>query len=816
VPDNEQKQRISVRQALSLSFVQRLVGLVFSFGSVVIISRLLTPAEVGVFSVAAGFVALINMLRDFGVSEFVVQEPVLNEALVRTVFTMNLVIAWSLGGIIVAASGVIGMFYGDPGVTRVLKVLGFVFFLLPFGTTAMALLNRELEYAKLAKIRIGESIVRSCTAVALAYAGFTYMSIAWASVAGISALIIGCTIWGWQYRVKGLSFSHWKRVLHFGSNRTISDIASQLGDQSASLVIGKMLGMTDTGLFSRGYGVVNLYRTNVLGAIESVAFPAFAREHRETARAPELFRKALVYTTGISWPFFASGAILAYPVINILFGDQWNAAVPLMRWLCVAALVGTLTYQCNRFLVALGRVTTVTRVEVRYQLARIGITIVAAFYGVAAVAASQILVYVIATVLYYRQMRIYDALKVRKCARALVPSVVVTLATCVVPAVIVLWPGLVARHMVLAFVVSFLGGGAGWLLAVVFAPHPLLDEIKRIAARVFAQYHRSRGQAVTEVDAVRVLNARFDCTRCHASGSWVPIARSLRRQNSVIHQLRCVCCPERIVAKVGRGAGLHDDALAQSRREYEALCALQRVFPQDKRYGTLVPLDYLESAGNGIVITRYFRGGDLGRRLRSLNASGRREACRSAGIWLRKLHESGDSGMQRGVLGVADKLDYLASTYGDVLGADAETRKAWELLAQEAARADMVAVRSVRLHGDFKPENMLCDGTKYVGLDIDWRNVGAAVYDLAPFLNHLRLAGRVMGHARADRLLTEAEFMAGYGGSVPVRALRWAQLYFALCYLGGHRAHGRLTAIYAHLRVRPLVLDLARRLQEAA
>lgn len=317
---------------------------------------------------------------------------------------------------------------------------------------------------------------------------------------------------------------------------------------------------------------------------------------------------------------------------------------------------------------------------------------------------------------------------------------------------------------------------------------------------------------------MRVLNARFDCTCCHAQGSWASTARPVRRQNSIIHRMRCTRCPEQIVAKVSRGAGGNDDALAQSRREYETLCALQRVFPQDKRYGTLVPLGYLESAGSGIVITRYSRGGDLARRLRSLDASERREACRSAGIWLRKLHESGDSGMQTGVLCVADKLDYLASTYGTFISDDPETRRAWELLAHEATRVEVLAVPTVRLHGDFKPENMLCDGTKYVGLDIHWRNVGAAVYDLAPFLNHLRLAGRATGRAHADRLceLAEAEFMAGYGYSVPVRALRWAQLYFALCYLGGYRVRGRLTAIYAHLRVRPLVLNLARRLRETA
>lgn len=493
MPNRQQKQQSSVRRSLSLSFIQQLVALVFTFGAVTIISRLLTPAEVGVFSIAAGFVALIHMLRDFGVSEFLVQETILDESLVRTAFTMNLVIAWCLGGVIVAASGAIGTFYADIGVTRVLRVLGIVFFLLPFGTTAMALLKREMEFGKLAKIRIGECIVRSCTAVALAYAGFSYMSMAWSALVGIVVMIVGCAVWGWQYRVKGLSFTHWRRVLHFGSNRTVSDLAGQLGDQSANLVIGKMLGMADAGLFSRGYGVVNMYRTNILGAIGAVAFPAFAREHREHGTAPDLYLKALVYTTGISWPFFASGAILAYPIINILFGHQWNAAVPLMRWLCSAALIGTLMFQCNRFLVALGRVTTVTRVEVQYQTARVGITIGAAFYGVAAVAASQILVYIIATVLYYRKMRIYEALAIRKCAKALVPSVVVTLGACVVPAVVVLWPDLVARHMLSAFALAFVGGGAGWLLALVVARHPLLDELKTVISRVSTRYRLFRG-----------------------------------------------------------------------------------------------------------------------------------------------------------------------------------------------------------------------------------------------------------------------------------------------------------------------------------
>jgi O-antigen/teichoic acid export membrane protein len=48
------KPRRSLRKALSLSFIQTFVSLIFTFGGVIIVSRLLTPVEIGIYSVAAG------------------------------------------------------------------------------------------------------------------------------------------------------------------------------------------------------------------------------------------------------------------------------------------------------------------------------------------------------------------------------------------------------------------------------------------------------------------------------------------------------------------------------------------------------------------------------------------------------------------------------------------------------------------------------------------------------------------------------------------------------------------------------------------
>src|SRR5699024_6666453 len=75
---HEQKSDSSkpnLRRSLVLSFAQKYTGFLITLPTIMILSRLLTPAQIGVFSIAMAVTGLIHMLRDFGVSEFIVQHP---------------------------------------------------------------------------------------------------------------------------------------------------------------------------------------------------------------------------------------------------------------------------------------------------------------------------------------------------------------------------------------------------------------------------------------------------------------------------------------------------------------------------------------------------------------------------------------------------------------------------------------------------------------------------------------------------------------------------------------------------------------------
>lgn len=479
------KPGTSVRKALSLSFTRSAVAFVFNVATVVIVSRLLTPAEIGVFSVTAALVALAQMLRAFGVGELIIQEKNLTREVVRTAFTVNLIIALTLAAALFGFSDLIGQFYGDPGAARVTKVLSLVFALTPFGAITMSFMKREMQFRVVVRIQMIDTATRSICTIVLAWLGFSYMSMAWASVAAMAAVVAGCMVWGGQYRVRGLGFSEWKRVVHFGTNRTVADLVAQLGARSADIVVGRMLGMAAAGFYSRGYGLVNIFRANVISSISTVALPAYARDHREANAAPLLFRTSLAYITAISWPFFAFATLMAFPLIRIAFGSQWDAAIPIMRWLCGAAIIGSLIYQCNNMLVAVGRYREVTRIEVQYQLLRVALAVVAAFHSVEAVAASQLLVYAAATVLYYLRLIRYEALRISALVTALLPSLKLTIATSLVPAaVLIFWPGFSTDQYVPAFFVAAAGTGIVWLAGVFLLQHPLAGEIRRASAVV--------------------------------------------------------------------------------------------------------------------------------------------------------------------------------------------------------------------------------------------------------------------------------------------------------------------------------------------
>lgn len=326
--------------------------------------------------------------------------------------------------------------------------------------------------------------------------------------------------------------------------------------------------------------------------------------------------------------------------------------------------------------------------------------------------------------------------------------------------------------------------------------------------------HRARaqlGRGTSNIAVAEEIHSHFKCPSCDAAQRWQQTGRSQSRENSIISFFVCTQCNEQIVAKLPLITGTSLPDKAQALREYRTLSELALRFPQSEEYGTLIPLGYLDESG--LVITRRFNGHNL--KWHGI-ARGKVSALlpHAAGRWLRKLHDACPRGYTDLAPDTERKIGYLEQTYASAMRRDRTVSAVYAHLVEQAAVVRATPLRASWSHGDYKPENVLYDGRKCVGIDTQLEHYSVFAYDLASFLNHLLMTGPAGHHRQHIYAELKEQVIAGYGeiGPSDHRAILWAQLYFMLCYLGRYQTRRGFSSLYNHWRILPLLRMLSSQL----
>lgn len=330
---------MAVRKALGITAAQQAITFWLSFGSVVIVSRLLKPEEIGIFSVAVSVLGFAHIFREFGVSQYLIQAAKVGRAELRAAFTVTLASSWAIALLIFLLRWPLSAFYEHQGIADVLLLISFNFVLLPLGTVRIALLKRELRFSRVAVIGIAMTAVQAVVTVACAYAGQSYLSMAWGSLAGhvCSALLANLLRPGLGLLLpttEGL-----RAVLRFGSLSSSSALLREVGTAAPDLILGRTLGFADVALFSRGQGLQKMLIPRINALVRQVHFPSLASQLRKGGDAAALFYRASDYLTAVTLPLLAVLAVLSEPTILLLFGSQWMAAVEVAIFICIGRML---------------------------------------------------------------------------------------------------------------------------------------------------------------------------------------------------------------------------------------------------------------------------------------------------------------------------------------------------------------------------------------------------------------------------------------------------------------------------------------------
>lgn len=471
----------NVKTSLAWSFSERYLSQIVTLISSMFLARLLTPEQIGIYSLCAAVTAMATIFRDFGVSEYIIQEKELTKDKLKGAYALAFLMAWVMAIILFFSKDFIADFYNEEGVSEIITVLCVNFLILPLASPGFAILNREMAFNKIFIVQLPSTFIQALVGVLLAYKGFSYMSLAWASFAGIVTQTILITILRPRESLILPSFKQMKFVWKFGMTFSLSRTIEVMMGNIHELIISHQFGFAQLGMFSRAQGLINLFWVNVTSAVARVAAPSFAKSYHQSPDNLVLdYRKALSYFTVVAWPFFGFIAIESDSIIYILFGEQWLPAAPIASILACTQLVSSIVSFAPNALIAMGKVKQ--RLWITLLLAPIhilGIVIassfnilwVASIWGLTSLVGLIAYNYYLSLTLKFHYQCLFETIK---------PSLWVAMAS--------VFPVLLVRmlvndyldSMLIGFIISCIVIIVMWGGAIFVVKHPVSKDIKDI------------------------------------------------------------------------------------------------------------------------------------------------------------------------------------------------------------------------------------------------------------------------------------------------------------------------------------------------
>lgn len=482
---------MNVRRSVFWSFGGQGLSSILAFATSVVLARLLTPLEFGIYAIAIAAQGILQVFATFSVGAYVTRHNDLNEEVLAGAFTVNALISLALSAMMLGLSFLAAPLLGAAEAGNVLRLLALGPVIGIFTFRPAAMLQREMAFQTISIILFANVVVTSTVTLGSAWAGASYASAAFGLVAG--AIFQAATYSSVAARHVSLrvSFVNWAEITKFGLNIVSVSGVSLLMARLSEIVLGRTLGLTTLGLYGRAGGVANILAENIYGTATKISYVKLAQDARDHGDLRPTFLRSMNLILGLLWPMQIGLAVLAGPVVRNLYGPEWTgAALPLsllMIGQCISMIIGM-----NWELFALrNEMFRQTRLEITRAGVGFVLFVAATQFGLVWAAASRIGEALFGILIYRRHVPRLARTEPGELAGIWGQNGVLAIAA-VLPAFVLMiasdWSSLVPLGQAAAAVAVGIGL---WAIVLLRFDHPLWQEIRLLLAKLGQHATRS-------------------------------------------------------------------------------------------------------------------------------------------------------------------------------------------------------------------------------------------------------------------------------------------------------------------------------------
>jgi PST family polysaccharide transporter len=325
--------------ALSWRFLSESSRFILQLTVMVILARLIRVDQFGLLALAMVVINLVIDISEIGVHIAVVQRKDLTDIHIRVAFSLSIIFGLLFTIAVYLFAPFAAILLQSNEVIPILRLISVTVLLTSSGKVAMALLQRKLNYRNLLIVELGSyAFGYVLVGISLALLGYGVWALVWASL--IQALLKTILLFHLAPHPMrpSLSLSEARQLLNIGVGQSLFNLAYYAAVNGDYFVVGRQLGTTALGLYSRAYQLLTMPMYQFTSVISSVLFPVYSLIQDESERLKRAYLASLSLSAIIVAPVLACLGVAAPEIMTGVFGPEWIGAAAPLQILCIGGL----------------------------------------------------------------------------------------------------------------------------------------------------------------------------------------------------------------------------------------------------------------------------------------------------------------------------------------------------------------------------------------------------------------------------------------------------------------------------------------------
>jgi PST family polysaccharide transporter len=300
---------------------------VVSLATTVALARLLSPDDFGLMTAALLVIGATTLVSSLGVANVLVTRPEHSAADRQTVMALLLATGAGSAALLVVGAPVLADVFRAPALTGVLRAMSVTVILNAVSWLYEMLLMQEFKFRLRFLAMLAQTVVNSVVALTLAGLGAGV----WSLVAG--ALASSITYFAMLARLRGelirprIERPRARSIIKDGRGFVLQGASTFVQYNADYVAVGNVLGPRALGVYGVAYRLGELPFWAVADPVAKVTFPTFAQMHHAGLDFRPAFLSSLRMVMLVATPAAVVLSGAAGPLVDVVFGDAWAAAV---------------------------------------------------------------------------------------------------------------------------------------------------------------------------------------------------------------------------------------------------------------------------------------------------------------------------------------------------------------------------------------------------------------------------------------------------------------------------------------------------------